>query len=304
VRAIVTGGAGFIGSHVADALVARGDEVVIVDDLWTGKRKNVPRGARLVRQDIRDAALIDLFAEVEPEVCFHLAAQASVTVSVDRPDHDADVNVGGTIRVLQAARATGAQVVFSSTGGAIYGDCDGPMPESSPRLPMSPYGTSKLAGEEYLALYNRLYGADHVALRYANVYGPRQDPHGEAGVIAIFFGLLRQGKPCRIFGDGQQTRDYVFVGDAVRAALAAAGRSGGVYNIGTAIETTVVSLYELCRRVAGSQAKPEFAPARLGEAQRSAIDPALAAVELGWRPETSLEDGLRTTWASFTDAAD
>jgi UDP-glucose 4-epimerase len=300
VRAIVTGGAGFIGSHVAGSLLDRGDDVVVVDDLSTGKRKNVPKGARFVRRDIRDPALTDLFAEVEPDLCFHLAAQSSVTVSVDRPDHDADVNVGGTIRVLEAARTTGAQVVFSSTGGAIYGECDGPMRESSPRLPMSPYGASKLAGEEYLALYNRLYGTDHVALRYANVYGPRQDPHGEAGVVAIFFGLLREGKPCRIFGDGLQTRDYVFVGDAVRAMLAAAGRSGGVYNVGTAIETTVVSLYELCRRVAGSQAEPEFAPARLGEARRSAVDPALAAVELGWRPETSLEEGLRATWASFS----
>jgi UDP-glucose 4-epimerase len=299
VRAIVTGGAGFIGSHVADALVARGDEVAVVDDLSTGERTNVPREARFVRQDIRDPALAELFAEVEPKVCFHLAAQASVTVSVDRPDHDADVNVGGTIQVLEAARATGTQVVFTSTGGAIYGECDGPMPESSPRLPMSPYGTSKLAGEEYLALYNRLYGANHVALRYANVYGPRQDPHGEAGVVAIFFGLLREGKPCRIFGDGLQTRDYVFVRDSVSAMLAAVGRPGGVYNVGTAIETTVVSLYELCRRAAGSDAEPEFAPARLGEARRSAVDPSLAAVELGWRPETSLEDGLRATWASF-----
>ena len=299
-RAIVTGGACFIGSHVAEALLARGDEVVIVDDLSTGKRANVPRGARLVRQDIRDPALAELFTEVEPEVCFHLAAQASVTVSVDRPADDADVNVGGTIRVLEAARRSATQVVFSSTGGAIYGDCDGPMPESAPRLPMSPYGTSKLGAEEYLALYNRLHGDGHVSLRYANVYGPRQDPHGEAGVVAIFFGLLAEGKPCRIFGDGLQTRDYVFVGDVVAATLAAAGRSAGIYNVGTGIETTVVSLYELCRRVAGSGAEPEFAPARLGEARRSAVDPSLAGVELGWRPGTSLEDGLRRTWATFT----
>jgi UDP-glucose 4-epimerase len=164
---------------------------------------------------------------------------------------------------------------------------------------MSPYGTSKLGAEEYLALYNRLHGAGHVSLRYANVYGPRQDPHGEAGVVAIFFGLLAEGRPCRIFGDGLQTRDYVFVGDVVAATLAAAGRSAGIYNVGTGIETTVVSLYELCRRVAGSDAEPEFAPARLGEARRSAVDPSLAGVELGWRPETSLEDGLRRAWATF-----
>jgi UDP-glucose 4-epimerase len=299
VRAIVTGGAGFVGSHVAEALLDRGDRVVVVDDLSTGRRTNVPRGARFVRLDIRDAGLGDVFAQAEPEVCFHLAAQSSVSVSVQRPELDADVNVGGTIRVLEAARSVGAQVVFSSTGGAIYGDCDGPMPESAPRRPLAPYGASKLAGEEYLELYNRLYGSSHVALRYANVYGPRQDPHGEAGVVAIFFGRLREGKPCRIFGDGLQTRDYVFVGDVARATLAAAGHAGGVFNVGTGIETTVVSLYELCRHVAGSGAEPEFAPPRLGEARRSVVDPSRAARELGWRPETSLEDGLRATWAAL-----
>jgi UDP-glucose 4-epimerase len=302
VRAIVTGGAGFIGSHVAEALVARGDEVIVVDDLSSGKRANVPEGARLVELDICDSALEDLFGEVRPEVCFHLAAQASVTVSVDRPDHDADVNVLGTIRVLEAARGSNTQLVFSSTGGAIYGDCDGPMPEDSPRRPLSPYGVSKLAGEEYLALYDRLYGSRHVAVRYANVYGPRQDPHGEAGVVAIFFGRLRNGEPCRIFGDGRQTRDYVYVGDAVRAALAAVGHAGGVFNVGTGVETSVLELYELCRRTAGSEAEAERAPARPGEAQRSVVDPSLAAAELGWVPETSLEDGLRATWQSLASA--
>jgi len=302
VRAIVTGGAGFIGSHVAEALVAREDEVIVVDDLSSGKRANVPEGARLVELDIRDSALGDLFAEMRPEVCFHLAAQASVTVSVDRPDHDADVNVLGTIRVLEAARGSNTQLVFSSTGGAIYGDCDGPMREDSRRRPLSPYGVSKLAGEEYLALYNRLYGSRHVAVRYANVYGPRQDPHGEAGVVAIFFGRLRNGEPCRIFGDGRQTRDYVYVGDAVRAALAAVGHAGGVFNVGTGVETSVLELYELCRRTGGSEAEAERAPARPGEAQRSVVDPSLAAAELGWVPEVSLEDGLRATWQSLASA--
>lgn len=297
-RAIVTGGAGFIGSHIADALVERGDEVVVVDDLSSGRRDNVPSEARLVELDIRDEALSALFEEARPEVCFHLAAQASVTVSVERPGHDADVNVLGTIQVLEAARGVGAKVVFSSTGGAIYGECDGPMPEDSPRRPASPYGTSKLAGEEYLALYNRLYGAGHVALRYANAFGPRQDPHGEAGVVAIFFNRLKAGEPCRIYGDGRQTRDYVYVGDAVSALLAAAGRSGGVFNVGTGVETSVLELYDLCRRIAGSDAKPEHAPARPGEARRSVVDPTLAATELGWRPQTSLDDGLRTTWES------
>jgi UDP-glucose 4-epimerase len=298
VRAIVTGGAGFIGSHVADALVERGDEAIVVDDLSSGRRDNVPSDAKLIELDIRDEALSALFAETRPHVCFHLAAQASVTVSVERPGHDADVNVLGTIQVLEAARGVGAQVIFSSTGGAIYGECDGPMPEGSPRRPVSPYGTSKLAGEEYLALYNRLYGAGHVALRYANVFGPRQDPEGEAGVVAIFLNHLKAGEPCRIYGDGRQTRDYVYVGDAVSALLAAAGRSGGVFNVGTGLETSVLELYDLCRRTAGSDAEPEHVPARPGEAQRSVVDPTLAATELGWRPRTSLEDGLQTTWES------
>jgi UDP-glucose 4-epimerase len=300
-RAVVTGGAGFIGSHVADALVARGDEVVVVDDLSSGRRDSLPPEARLVEADIRDEALSALFEEARPEVCFHLAAQASVTVSVERPAHDADVNVLGTIQVLEAARGVGAKVVFSSTGGAIYGECDGPMKEDSPRRPVSPYGTSKLAGEEYLAVYNRLYGAGHVALRYANVFGPCQDPHGEAGVVAIFFDRLKVAEPCRIFGDGRQTRDYVYVGDAVRATLAAAGHAGGIFNIGTGVETSVLELYERCRRTTGSNAAPEHAPARPGEAQRSVVDPALAAAELGWEPQTSLDDGLQATWESLDD---
>jgi UDP-glucose 4-epimerase len=299
VRAIVTGGAGFIGSHVAEALVARGDDVVAVDDLSSGKRRNVPKGARWVRLDVRDTSLGDLFDEVRPEACFHLAAQSSVTVSVARPEHDADVNVVGTVKVLEAARRHETQVVFASTGGAIYGECNGPMPESAPRRPMSPYGTSKVAGEEYLALYNRLYGSGHIAMRYANVYGPRQDPHGEAGVVAIFCGRLKADEPCLIFGDGQQTRDYVYVGDAVAATLRAVGGPGGTFNVGTGIETSVLALYELTRRVAGSDAEPEFAPPRVGEARRSAVDPTRATRELGWRAETSLEEGLRATWASF-----
>ena len=298
-RAIVTGGAGFIGSHVADALLARGDEVVVVDDLSSGKHENVTGGARLVELDIRDEALDGLFDEVRPNVCFHLAAQAAVPVSVERPLFDAEVNVLGTIRVLEGCRRHGAQAVFSSTGGAIYGDCDGPVAESAPRRPMAPYGASKLAGEEYLALYNRLYGSGHVAVRYANVYGPRQDPHGEAGVVAIFLGRLAEGQQAVIYGDGLQTRDYVYVGDVVRATLAATGHPGGVFNVGTGIETTVVDLYELCRIVAGVGAGPGFAPARLGEARRSVVDPSLASRELDWQAQVSLEDGLRATWESI-----
>jgi UDP-glucose 4-epimerase len=299
VRAIVTGGAGFIGSHVVEALLARGDEVTVVDDLSNGKHENVPDGVRLVEEDIRQG-LREAFADARPEVCFHLAAQVDVRVSVDRPAHDASVNVLGTIEALEAAREHEARVVFSSTGGAIYGECDGPASETSERRPLAPYGVSKLAGEEYLAAYNRLYGTRHVALRYGNVYGPRQDPHGEAGVVAIFFGKLAEGEAPTIFGDGSQTRDYVYAGDVARASLAAAGRDGGVFNVGTGQETSVVELFDACRRVAGLSLDPEPAPARLGELQRSVLDVSLAGRELGWQPKVSLEQGLRLTWESFT----
>lgn len=303
-RAIVTGGAGFIGSHVVDALLSRGDEVVVVDDLSTGRRENVPPGARMVEADIRREGLTELFAELKPQVCFHLAAQADVRVSVDDPVRDAAVNVLGTVRVLEAARSCGAQVVLASTGGAIYGECRGPAAESAPRLPVSPYGAAKLAAEEYLAAYNRLYGSSHVSLRYGNVYGPRQDPHGEAGVVAIFLGRLAQGERCRIFGDGLQTRDYVYVADVVRATLAAAGRPGGVYNVGTGVETSVLELYQRCRRLAGVDLEPEPAPPRLGELRRSVLDPRLAYEELGWRAEVPLDEGLRRTWEAIIGAGE
>ena len=293
-RAVVTGGAGFIGSHVVEALLARGDEVTVVDDISSGRRENVPDGVRLVEIDIREP-LDEAFAEARPEVVFHLAAQIDVRRSVAEPKHDADVNIVGTIGVLEAARAHDAQVVFSSTGGAIYGECTGPAPESSERNPLSPYGTSKLAAEEYLASYNRLYGAQHVALRYGNVYGPRQDPHGEAGVVAIFFNRFLAGTTPKIYGDGRQTRDYVYAGDVARATLAAAGR-GGVFNVGTGRETSVLELYDACRRVAGVEVEAEPAPERPGELMRSVLDVSLADRELGWRPERELEDGLRETW--------
>ena len=298
-RAVVTGGAGFIGSHVAEALLARGDDVTVVDDLSNGKRENVPDRARLVVADIRDGGLGPVFDKARPEVVFHLAAQVDVRVSVERPAHDASVNVIGTVAVLEAARAVGAQVVFSSTGGAIYGECDGPAPESAERRPLAPYGVSKLAGEEYLAAYNRLYETSNVSLRYGNVYGPRQDPHGEAGVVAIFLGALAKGQAPRIFGDGLQTRDYTYAGDVARASLAAAGHAGGVFNVGTGLETSVVELYELCRTVSGSPLEAVEAPARLGELQRSVLDVSLAERELGWRAEVPLEEGLRLTWESI-----
>jgi UDP-glucose 4-epimerase len=296
VRAVVTGGAGFIGSHVVDALLARGDEVHLLDDLSRGSRDNVADAARLYEADIRrDAGSV--FAEARPHVCFHLAAQIDVRVSVEQPDHDADVNVVGTIRVLESAREHGTKVVFSSTGGAIYGECDRPAREEDPRRPLAPYGVSKLAAEEYIAAYNRLYGPGHVSLRFGNVYGPRQDPHGEAGVVSIFMSALRDGKTPRIYGDGTQTRDYVFVTDVVAATVAAADQDGGVFNVGTGSETSVLELYDEVQRVSGIQREAEQADPRPGELQRSVLDPSLAQRELGWQAERPLEDGLAATWA-------
>jgi UDP-glucose 4-epimerase len=294
VRVVVTGGAGFVGSHVAEALVGRGDEVVVLDNLSSGSREKVPKGARLVEEDIRDPDAV--FDDVRPEVCFHLAAQADVGTSVERPDYDADVNVLGTIRVLEAARRHGAQIVFSSTGGAIYGECDGPAPETAERRPISPYGISKLAGEEYFAGWNRLFGTNHVSLRFGNVYGARQEPTLEGGVIAIFLNRMLEGAPTEIFGDGRQTRDFVYVGDVVDAVLAAVGHGGGVFNVGTGVETSVNDLHALCRLVTGVDREAELKPVRAGEVLRSVIDPSLAARELGWRPQHDLEAGLRKTW--------
>jgi len=301
VRAVVTGGAGFIGSHVVDALLARWDEVHVLDDFSRGKRENVPEGVHVHEADIRsDSGRV--FDEVRPEVCFHLAAQADVRVSVERPDFDADVNVVGTLHVLEAAREHGTKIVFSSTGGAIYGECEDPAREDHPRAPLAPYGVSKLAGEEYIAAYNRLYGAAHVSLRFGNVYGPRQEPKGEAGVVAIFMNRLREGEAPKIFGDGTQTRDYVYVGDVVAATLAAAEHAGGVLNVGTGVETSVLELYERIQRVAGVEREPEFADARAGELQRSVLDASLAKRELGWEPQHSLNEGLAETWAWISSA--
>jgi UDP-glucose 4-epimerase len=295
-RAIVTGGAGFIGSHAVDALLARGDEVHALDDLSKGRRDRVAAGAELHVADIREPDAV--FDEARPELVLHLAAQADVRVSVERPSHDADVNVLGTVHILEAARRHGARVVFASTGGAIYGECDGPAPETAERRPLSPYGTSKLAGEEYLSTWNRLYGTRHVALRFGNVYGPRQEPHGEAGVVAIFMGLLHDGGEPTIYGDGSQTRDYVYVGDVVEAMLAAAAfAGGGVFNVGTGTETSVNELYAAIQRAAGAELEAHYGEARLGELQRSVLDVSLAERELGWRPRHSLDDGLAKTWS-------
>jgi UDP-glucose 4-epimerase len=306
---LVTGGAGFIGSNLVDALLARGDSVTVVDDLSNGRLENLDgalsAGATLVELDIREREKVaELAREVRPETIFHLAAQIDVRKSVADPAFDASINVGGTANVLDAARAADAgRFVLISTGGAIYGEGDGqrlPLPESAPIAPMSPYGQSKHAAEGYLALYERLYGISGLSLRLGNVYGPRQDPLGEAGVIAIFCGKLREGGRPTVFGDGKQTRDYIYVGDVVSAALAAAeSEARGPINVGTGIETDVLELAARLGELAGKSFEPEFAPARDGEVQRVSVDPARAAQELGWKAEVGLADGLRITLDSI-----
>jgi UDP-glucose 4-epimerase len=309
-RCLVTGGAGFIGSNLVDALLARGDEVTVVDDLSTGRRSNLEpalaAGAELVELDIRDgAALTELARARRPERIFHLAAQIDVRKSIEDPAFDAAVNVGGTANVLEAARAGECgRVVFISTGGAIYGEGEGqqlPLVEDAPIAPLSAYGQSKYAGEGYLALYERLYGLSGVSLRLGNVYGPRQDPLGEAGVIAIFCGALREGRRPTIFGDGTQTRDYIYVGDVVAAALAAGdSEATGPINIGTGRETNVLELVEALKTQGGNDDfEADFAPPRTGEVQRISIDPGRAQRELEWRAEVGLEDGLRRTLDSI-----
>jgi UDP-glucose 4-epimerase len=309
-RALVTGGAGFIGSNLTDALLARGDEAIVVDDLSTGRRTNIEQalanGATLIEADIRDRAAIEEIAGRErPEAIFHLAAQIDVRKSIADPAFDASINVGGTANVLEAARAAEVRrVVFSSTGGAIYGEGDGqelPLGEDAPLAPEAPYGQSKFAGEGYLSLYERLYGLSSVPLRLGNVYGPRQDPLGEAGVVAIFCGRLREGKQPTVFGDGKQTRDYISVGDVVSAMLAAAeAETSGPINIGTGIETDVLELVSALGELGGNgDFEPEFAPPRTGEVQRISIDPARAASELGWRADMGLSEGLRVTLDSI-----
>jgi UDP-glucose 4-epimerase len=309
-RVLVTGGAGFVGSNLVDALVARGDEVAVLDDLSTGRRENLDdalsKGARLVEGDVRDAAAVGgLAGEVGPEVVFHLAAQIDVRRSVEDPAFDAAVNVGGTANALEAARAAGSsRFVFVSTGGAIYGEGAGrdlPLPEDAPIAPLSPYGLSKYAAEGYVSLYERLHGLSGVSLRLGNVYGPRQDPLGEAGVIAIFCGRLQDGRRPTVYGDGTQTRDYIYVGDVVAAALAAAETGvSGALNIGTGRETDVLELARLLAEIRdASDFEPELAPPRTGEVRRISLDASRARQELGWQATTGLTDGLRLTLESL-----
>ena len=309
-RTLVTGGAGFIGSNVVDALLERGDEVTVVDNLTTGKRENLEQalaaGAKLVEADMRDGqAMKDLVAQAQPEVVFHLGAQIDVRRSVADPAFDATVNVIGTINMLAAAHEAGARrFVNSSTGGAIYGEGRQiPAPETHPQEPEAGYGQSKLSAEGYCELFRRLHGFSAVSLRYGNVYGPRQDPLGEAGVVAIFCGKLLDGEQPLVFGDGLQTRDYVYVGDVVAANLAAASSdAGGAFNVGLGVESTVLDIVEILGRLGGrDDFQPEHAPERKGEIRRIAIDPSRAREELGWEARVQLEEGLDRTLASLRD---
>jgi len=304
-RAIVTGGAGFIGSHVVDVLLAEGREVTVVDDLSAGDERRVAPAAELRRQDIVDfAALEALFEEVKPQAVFHLAAQASVVASVKDPGRDCDVNVKGTLNVVAAAGRCGAPVVFTSTGGALYGD-DAPMPTSEDRIPepLSPYGASKWAAEAYVKTWSLFTGVPHAVCRLGNVYGPRQSPHGEAGVVAIFAHHLHTGRAPKLFGHGKPTRDYVYVTDVVSALLAASGRAG-TYNIATGVQTDVMTVWSRLREIAGSQLEPELADLRPGELEHSCLDSSLAERELGWRPRVPIAEGLRLTYDALVEQFD
>jgi UDP-glucose 4-epimerase len=304
-RAIVTGGAGFIGSHVVDALLAAGYEVTVIDDLSSGERRRVAREAQLHELDIVDFATLEsLVAEVRPSAIFHLAAQASVVASVNDPQRDCDVNVKGTLNVLEAAKGCDAPVVFTSTGGALYGD-DAPMPTAEDHIPapLSPYGASKWAAEAYVKTWSLSSGTPHTICRLGNVYGPRQSPHGEAGVVAIFAHHLHAGESPTLYGHGRPTRDYVYVGDVVKALLAAAGKSG-TYNIATGVETDVATVWRELSAAAGSEIEAKLADLRPGELKHSRLDASLAERELGWRAEVPIAQGLALTYRALVEEFD
>jgi UDP-glucose 4-epimerase len=301
-RAIVTGGAGFIGSHVVDALLADGYEVTVIDNLSSGDAARVADAAKLVELDIVDAPALDaLIAEVKPRAIFHLAAQSSVVVSVENPGLDCEVNVRGTLNVLESAGRCEAPVVFTSTGGALYGDA-APMPTPEDRIPapLSPYGASKWAAEAYVNTWSLSSGIPHAVCRLGNVYGPRQSPHGEAGVVAIFSNHLYTGKVPKLYGHGTPTRDYVYVGDVVSALLTASGRSG-TYNIATSVETDVATVWSDLSKAAGKQIEPQLADLRPGELTHSRLDISRAERELGWRPEVPIAEGLWLTYEALVE---
>ncbi len=301
-RAIVTGGAGFIGSHVVDALLAEGYAVTVIDDLSSGDAARVAKDAQLVELDITDAPAIEaVVAEVKPRAIFHLAAQSSVVVSVENPSRDCEVNVTGTLNVLEAAGKIEAPVVFTSTGGALYGDA-APMPTREDRIPapLSPYGASKWAAEAYINTWSLSSGIPHAVCRLGNVYGPRQSPHGEAGVVAIFSNHLYIGKAPKLYGHGTPTRDYVYVADVVSALLSASGRSG-TYNIATGVETDVASVWSELSKAAGKQIEPQLADLRPGELTHSRLDIGRAERELGWQPVVPIEQGLKLTYEALLE---
>lgn len=305
-KVLITGGAGFIGSHIADQLLGAGHEVVVLDNLSSGKKQNIPVGVQLIEADIRSDAAAEAIHRGGFDAVVHQAAQIDVRKSVTDPRYDADVNLLGMLNLLEASVAGGVKrFVFASSGGACYGEQDVyPAPETHPTRPVSPYGASKAAGELYLGYYRAEKGLSTCSLRYSNVYGPRQDPHGEAGVVAIFAGRLLAQQPCTIFGDGKQTRDYVYVGDVARAnLLALTSPFVGALNVGTGIETDVVQLHDGIAKACGSSLTPTFAAPRAGEQKRSCIDPSKAFEILGWKPEISLDEGLSRTAAFFRDLA-
>jgi UDP-glucose 4-epimerase len=299
-RAIVTGGAGFIGSHLVDALLAGGARVAVIDDLSSGRTRNLSPDAELRELDIVDrAALQAVFDEVQPDAVYHLAAQASVTASVADPGRDCAVNVQGTLGVVDISTKLEVPLVFTSTGGALYGD-DAPLPTSEERIPapLSPYGASKWAGEAYVKTWSLSSGVPHAVCRLGNVYGPRQNPHGEAGVVAIFSHHLHAGNVPTLYGHGKPTRDYIYVSDVVSALMRASGRAG-TFNVATSIQTDVLTLWERLKEIAGSNVAPRLAELRPGELQRSCLDISLVERELGWRPAVELSDGLRRTYEAL-----
>ncbi len=298
----VTGADGFIGSHLVDALLAGGYEVTVIDDLSSGDARRVAQAARLLELDIVDReAVTTVIEEVKPETVFHLAAQSSVVVSVENPGRDCEVNVQGTLNVVDAANKRNVPVVFTSTGGALYGD-EAPRPTNEQQIPkpLSPYGASKLAGESYVGTWSRAGGVPNAICRLGNVYGPRQSPHGEAGVVSIFTHRLHTGQAPKLFGHGEPTRDYVYVGDVVKALLSAAGKTG-TFNIAKGVETDVSTIWSELRNVAGSDLEPELADLRPGELQHSRLDASLAASELGWRPQVSIAEVLRKTYEALIE---
>jgi len=298
VKILVTGGAGFIGSHVVDGFLAAAHEVGVVDDLSTGKRANLNSKATFYNVDIRSPEIADILAKEKPDVVCHHAAQMDVRRAVREPQFDASVNVVGSVNVLESARQRGVKkIIYASTGGAVYGEpASLPVDEGHAIAPLSPYGLTKHTFEEYLALYRRLYGCAYTVLRYPNVFGPRQDPHGEAGVVSIFAEAMLSGRPPTIFGDGRQTRDFVFVTDVADAVVRGAEAGNGkLLNIGTGVETSVNQIAALLVELTGSKVRPGYGPDRPGDVRRSVVDPSAAAVHLGWQASTPLREGLRRT---------